>query len=156
MASRPDEAEIQSRDLNILTRGLSGFVPKAVANRAVTITVETNRDQYEVGDPVEIVVTLRNRIPFPIEIVTTGRRIWGWRVDGLLEASDETLYEPSESRGFSMQARETKRIDFEWDGQFKREGTPTRWEPAKRGTHEIQVFLASDPPKTDSKTVEFR
>lgn len=155
MASRPDDAEIQSRDLNILTRGLSGFVPETVATWALTISVETDRDTYELGELVEITVTLRNRIPFPIEVTTTGQRIWGWQVDGLLEASDERLYEPMDARGFSMQARETKTIRFEWDGRFKREGTPTRWEPAERGMHEIEVFLATDPPKTDSATVEF-
>ncbi|MFP4625519.1 MAG: hypothetical protein ACLFNI_02865 [Natronomonas sp.] len=156
MAARYDDGEIQARDLNILTRGLSGFVPQAVATRGVTISIETDRDAYDVGDTVDITVTIRNRIPFPIEVVTTGQRIWGWRVNDLLEASDETLYEPTTPRRFSMQARETITVDIEWDGRFKRDGSPTRWEPADAGEHEIDVFLAVDPPKTDAKTVEFR
>jgi len=156
MASRPDEREIQTRDLNVLTRGLSGFVPATVAKRAVTIAVETDREQYAVDEPVGLAVTLRNRIPFPIDVETTGRRIWGWRVDGLLEASDELLHESSEPRSFSMQARETITIEFEWNGRFKREGSPTRWESAQRGEHEVEAFLAVDPPKTDSTTVRLR
>lgn len=156
MGSRPDDAEIQAGDLNVLTRGLSGFVPRAVARRAVAIAVETPRDEYELGESIEITVTLRNRIPFPIEVPTTGLRLWGWRVDGLLEASDERVYEPREPRSFTMQARERRTFEVEWDGRIKREGTPTRWEPAGRGTHRIEAFLAVEPKRTDETTIEIR
>lgn len=151
---RPDGSEIETRDLNILTRGFERLVPRAVARRAVTITVETDRQRYEVGEPVGVTVRISNRIPFPIEVATTGRRVWGWRVDGLLDASDEKIHESAEPRRFSMQARETNRIQFEWDGRFKRQGSPTRWEQATRGEHEIEAFLATDPVKSDSVTVE--
>lgn len=156
MASRPDDGEIQARDLNVLTRGLSGFVPRAVARRAVAIDVETSRDEYAVGEPIDIAVTLRNRIPFPVDVPTTGLRVWGWRVDGLLEATDERVYEPREPRSFTMQARETRTFEVEWDGRIKREGTPTRWEPAGPGTHRIEAFLAVEPERTDETTIELR
>ena len=52
------------------------------------ISVTTDATTYAVGDPVEITVRLRNRLPVPVEVVTRTRRPWGWRVDGLLEASD--------------------------------------------------------------------
>lgn len=153
---RPDGREIETRDLNVLTRGMERLVPHAVARRAVTISVETGRRRYDVGEPVGITVRISNRIPFPIEVVTAGRRIWGWRVDGLLEASDERIHETTEPRRFSMQARETKTIQFEWDCRFKRQGSPTRWERAARGEHEIEVFLATDPVKSDSAAIELQ
>jgi hypothetical protein len=151
-----DDGTLHSRDLNLFTRGLSGFVPKPVANRAVSISVETDKEQYDGDEVAEITIRIHNRLPLPVEIVTTGRRIWGWRVDGLLSASDEKLYERSDPRGFSIQARETLTIQREWDFRFKREGTPTRWERAERGEHEIEAFLATDPQKTDSTTIELR
>lgn len=151
-----DDTRVERRDLNLFTRGLSNLVPRSVGRRAVAISVETGRDEYKLGDPVEITVTLTNRIPVPIDLVTSGRRVWGWRVDGLLEASDELLHEAPEPRSFSLQAAETMAFEFEWDGRFKRDGTPTRWEQADPGEHEIEAFLAIDPPKTDSTTVRLR
>jgi len=153
---RAEGETIETKDINILTRGLGGLIPRSVAKRAVSISVKTDCKQYESGEPVKITIQIRNRIPFPIEVVTSGRRIWGWRVDGLLEASDEKLHEASEPRSFSMQARESRTLQREWDGRFKRDGTPTRWEPADRGEHEITAFLATDPPKSDSTVIELR
>lgn len=151
-----DDESLHVRDLNLFTRGLSGLVPKPVAKRFVSIAVETDRERYDRDEPVEITIRISNRLPVPVELTTTGRRVWGWRVDGLLEASDETIHERSEPRGFSLQARETLTIQREWDRRFKRDGSPTRWEPANRGEHEIEVFLATDPRKIDSTTIELR
>lgn len=151
-----DDGKLERRDLNLFTRGFSRLVPGTVGTRAVTIGVETDRTEYDLGDPVGITVRLRNRIPVPVDLATTGRRVWGWRVDGLLEASDELLYDPPEPRRFSMQAAETMTFEFEWDGRFKRDGTPTRWEEATPGEYEIEAFLAIEPPKTDSATITIR
>lgn len=151
-----DDETLHLRDLNLFTRGLSGFVPKAVATRAVSITVETDQEQYDGESTVEMTIRISNSLPVPVEIVTTGQRVWGWRVDGLLAASDEKLYERQEPRAFSFQSRETLTIQREWDFRFKRDGTPTRWERAGRGEHEIEAFLATNPEKTDSTTIELR
>lgn len=151
-----DETFIEARDLNLLTRGFGGFIPRSVAKRAVAVSVETDRERYQQGDQIQITVELKNRIPFPIELMTAGRRIWGWRVDGLLHASDEPLHESTEPQSFSMEAWETLAIDVGWDGRFKRAGTPTRWEKATPGEYEIEAFLATDPPKTATKTIELQ
>lgn len=152
-----DEFGLEDRDLDVFTRGLSALVPVSLGNRAVTIQVETDRDVYDLGDPVEISIELRNRLPLPVEVATTRRRIWGWRVDGLLEASEEVVYRSPTPNSLSLRARDRLSLRRVWDGRFRREdGDRTRWRLASRGEHEIEAFLTTDPERTDSTTIEFR
>lgn len=131
---------------NYLGGFLGRFVPQRLARRAVRVRVSTDRDRYAPGEPVEITVEFHNRLPVPIEVETPRLRLWGWTVDGELEASDERRYE-SDARGtLSFRSRERKRVRKRWDGSFKRSGDPTRWVPPEPGEHEIAAFLDVDAP----------
>lgn len=123
---------------------LGRFVPQWLARRAVSVRVSTDRDRYTPGEPVDITVEFRNRLPVPVEVETPRLRPWGWTVDGELEAGDERRY-ASETRGtLSFGPRERKRIRRRWNGRFRRSGDPTTWEPADPGEHEIAAFVALD------------
>jgi len=132
---------------NVLGAVVGRFVPQWLARRAVAVRVSADRDRYARGDPVRLTAEFRNRLPVAIEVETPRRRLWGWTVDGELEASDERRYASEAGGTLSFRPRERKRIRWRWDGRFKRSGDPTRWEPAEPGEYEIVAFVALDAPE---------
>lgn len=131
------------------------FVPQPLARRGLAVNVSTDRDRYARDEQVDIAIELRNRLPVPVTVATPQRRLWGWSVDGYLEASDERRYDDGEPGQFEFRARERKRFLRRWDGRIKHEqaGSPTRWEQAT-GELEIAAFVAvaGDRP-TDTTTI---
>ncbi len=154
--SRTAEELGEDYDTSVFSRGLEKLVPAAVARLAATIDVETDRDVYAPGDPVTLRVSVGNRIPLPIDVPIAERRVWGWSVDGLLEATDERTYEPDGSRSFSMRPGETRTFEHVWNGRVKRERDRTTHEPLDPGEHEISAFLGTNPRKTASTTITVR
>jgi hypothetical protein len=142
-----------------LSAAVSRFVPRWLARRAVTLEVSTDREEYDAGDPVEITVRIRNRLPIPIEIVTPTRRPWGWTIDGVLEGTDERRYVREESAAVSFRAGETKTATVTWNGHFRRENADDldRSEPAGRGGHTVSAFLCvADRRAHHEDSVEIR
>ncbi|WP_331233853.1 hypothetical protein [Natronorarus salvus] len=140
-------------EMNVFSRGLSPLVPARLARAGLSVSVETDREEYAVGDAVGITIEIRNRLPLPVEVPTEGRRIWGWTVDGLLAASDEPLYRSTRPNSVELRANQTITVERSWDGRFKRSGSPTRWVPAAPGEYEIGAFVATTPRTRDSTTV---
>lgn len=143
---------------NYLTNALSKFVPNRLARRAVSVSVETPRERYRPGEPVEIVVEFHNRLPLPVAVPTAERRLWEWRVDGMVEATDEPRYVDRSPNAFAFRGGERKRVVQRWNGHFRRaegvDGLPA-FEPAAPGEHTISVALATgegDGP-ADSTTI---
>ncbi|ADJ13650.1 hypothetical protein [Halalkalicoccus jeotgali] len=131
---------------NYLTSALSKFVPNWLARRAVSVSVETPRDRYRRGEPVEIVVEFRNRLPLPITVPTVERRLWEWRVDGVLEATEEPRYVDRSPNTFAFRGGERKRVVQHWNGHFRRaEGIDGLHasKPATPGEHTISVSLTT-------------
>lgn len=147
---------------NYLTSALSKLVPNWLARRAVTVSVDTPKDRYRRGEPVDIVVEFKNRLPLPISVPTAGRRLWEWRVDGVLEATDEPRYVDRSPGSFGFRGGERKRVVNRWNGHFRRtegvDGLPTS-EPATPGDHTISVSLSTadrgDRP-ADTTTITVR
>lgn len=129
------------------------FVPQWLARKGLAVCVRTDRERYDQRDPVEITIEIRNRLPLPVTVATPRRRLWGWSVDGYLEASDETRYVDGQAGAFEFRGRECKRFVREWDGRIKHEGERTEWERTT-GDLEITAFVAlgADRP-TDSTTI---
>ena len=162
MASRATREEERDRTgledtTNWLGTFLGRFVPQWLARRAIAVAVTTDATRYETGDPVEITVKFRNRLPVPVVVSTPERRLWGWSVDGVLEASDEPRRESTAAGVFAFRARETKTARWTWRGRFKRTGDPgggepTRWELADPGEHEIRAFVAVDGRRPEAET----
>lgn len=135
------------------SRALSRLVPQTLARRAVTVDVETDRRRYRPGETVEIRIEFRNRLPLPVAIETPKLRLWGWSVDGLLEASDEPRYERATAAEFAFRPNERKRFRRTWDARFQRAGESER-EDASPGEHEVTAFVATDERRPrDATTV---
>ena len=132
------------------------FVPQAVARRALSVDVSTDRRRYAPGDPVELTVAVRNRLPVPVAVTTPRRRLWGWSVDGERDASDERVHESDTPGVFAFRAGERKVLRHRWSGRFKRTGGDrTRWVTPDPGVHEVRAFVAvADPRPSDA--VEIR
>lgn len=129
---------------NYVTTFLGKLVPEALARRAISVTVETDRSSYERADPIAITVTFENRLPVPVRVPTPRSRRWGWSVDGELEGSDERRYMRSNPSTFDFEGGETKRITVDWDGRFERtDGRHERVAPAP-GEYEIAAFVATE------------
>ena len=88
-----------------------------------------------------------------VTVETPTPRLWGWAVDGLLEASDEPRRRLRDVGGgqLSFRSQERKRVRRRWDGRIKHVGDPTRWEPAT-GDVEISAFLAVDGRRPAGET----
>lgn len=141
---------------NYLANALGKFVPRSLARRSIAVSVSTDADRYERDEPVEITVEFRNRLPVPVSVFTPTRRLWGWSVDGQLEASDEPRYVGDAGGRFDFRGGERKRVTIMWDGRFKRAGDPDTWTVADPGEYEISAFLATGEPGSrpeDSTTV---
>ncbi|WP_129112841.1 hypothetical protein [Halegenticoccus tardaugens] len=152
-----DDADRHGFDENrsYLSEALGKFVPQAVARRALSVDLDTDRDRYRLGEAVELTVTIANRLPVPTTVATPQRQLWGWTVDGEPEASDETRYASDAAGQLSFRARERKVVSVTWSGRFKRVGERTTWELPEPGTHEIRAFVATRPPRA-ADSVEIR
>jgi hypothetical protein len=146
---------------NVLTEALARFVPQAVARRALSVDVETDRSVYTPADDVHFRVTFENRLPVPVVVETPDRRLWGWTVDGELEASDESRFDDPtrETPGqFAFRGGERKVVSRTWHGRVRRvdEGDRTRWVDLDPGQHELGVFLAYESGARATTTFEMR
>lgn len=134
------------------------FVPQSVVRRFLSVSVETDRETYARGEPVELTVTIANSLPLPVVVETETRRLWGWTVDGELDASDERVYVGDASGTLAFRAKERKVVSQTWSGRFKRVGggdDRTRWVDPEPGVHEIGAFV-SVPGTNPSDSVEIR
>lgn len=133
---------------------LARLVPQRLARAGLAVSVETDRDRYAVGDPVELRVVLANRLPVPVSVETPTRRLWGWSVDGELEASDEATGLRGGHGTLSFRGRERKVVTPTWNGLLKRVGEErARWVEPTPGTYEIAAFIAL-PGKRPRATTE--
>lgn len=142
-----------------LAEFMAVVVPDWLVKRAVTIEVSTKRREYALDAPVRFTVTIRNRLPVPVTLPTPKLRLWGWAVDGEVEATDEAIYTSDTAGWHSFDARETLRIEQTWNGRFERSGSGpngrSEWVLPDPGTHELSVFLATEEPRaTDSVELE--
>lgn len=131
---------------NYISPVLAKLVPNAVARRAVAVSVTTDREQYDRGEPISIRIEFKNRLPVPVKVPTPRNRRWGWTVDGYLEASDEKRYVREMPSTFEFRARERKTMTHTWDGRIHRahDRGPDRYEFLDRGEHRITAFVATD------------
>lgn len=136
---------------------LASLVPTALARRAVTVAVETDRDRYEQDEPVALTVDFTNRLPVLVEIPTPRQRRWGWTIDGELEATDERRYTRSRPSAFRFRGGERKQVSVTWNGRFEcvRNDRHESIVPDP-GEYEIEVFVATHEDRyrpSDSTTI---
>ncbi|WP_049971362.1 hypothetical protein [Haladaptatus cibarius] len=144
------------QNVDYLGRALRAIVPQWVTRRSITVSVSTDKSRYEVGDEIRITVTFENRLPIPMVVETPRQRLWGWDVNGELEASDEAYYLRDQPNVFYFRARERKLTQVLWDGRFERRDESSRI-PADSGEYTIGAYLATEDEKPrDETTVVLR
>lgn len=132
-------------------------IPQPIVRRTIEVSIGTDREAYRVGEPVVITLSFFNRLPFPVRVETPTPRLWGWAVDGLVDASEERPYLGENLGVLQFRPREKKERRLEWSGRFKRVDGRTHWESAEPGPHEITGFLGNgEGLPQDSTTVQIR
>ncbi|MEF8826112.1 MAG: hypothetical protein V5A34_04945 [Halapricum sp.] len=124
------------------------LVPNWLRYRAISISIETPRSEYAVGDHVPFEVRMKNAMPFPITIATQSPLLWFWDVDGVREAvRADTRDPPSNARQFTFSRGERKSFRKRWDGMFQ--VTDDEWEQADPGEYTIgaRLNIADAPAK---------
>jgi hypothetical protein len=145
------------QNVDYLGRAFRAVVPQWIARRGIAVAVSTDRPRYEVGDEIRISVEFENRLPFPVAVETPRQRLWGWEVDGELEASDEAYYVRDRPNAFYFRARERKLARVTWDGRFERTDRSSRRVPAEPGEHVIIAYVATENElPRDETTVTLR
>jgi hypothetical protein len=127
-------------------RLVDGILPTWLHDRAIDVSIETDRPVYGPDEDVHIRVTLSNSLPVPITIPTPTRRRWEWAVDGHARAAYQTFESaPRAAAEFTFQRGETKTFTRTWRQRFRTE--TDRWEPADPGLYEVSAFVAVATPE---------
>ena len=113
------------------------FVPVALRGRAVEVSIATDRDVYDHGDPVAIAIEFRNRSPVPVRLRTDSPERWTWRVDGATAASRLERDVPDRPDAFSFARGERKRFGREWPQRIR--VAEDEWEPVDPGTYALEA-----------------
>ncbi|WP_126662902.1 hypothetical protein [Haloterrigena salifodinae] len=111
------------------------FVPVALRTRAVEVSIATDRDVYERGDPVAVRVEFRNRLPFPIRLRTDSPERWVWAVNGATAASRLERPVPDRPDAFSFARGERKRFRREWSQRIRI--AEDEWKPVDPGRYAL-------------------
>lgn len=145
MASADDDDRLgMGNSDSRVAAALGKRVPQRVVRRSIAVSLDTDRERYEVGEPVEMTIEFANRLPLPVSVETPRRRLWGWSVDGELDASDERRHVSDTAGVVSFRGGEHKTITHRWNGLFKRTGDPTHWVEPSPGEYELAAFIALD------------
>jgi len=134
-AQRDDDPGPRTLDWDRVSHAL---LPVRVRDWAITVDVETSRERYAVGEPVDLRVRFRNRLPFSVRLRTETPVHWEWAVDGIVGASevgrDGT---PTDSGAFSFSRSERKAFTRTWNQSIQR--TPREWEPVDPGQYTLSA-----------------
>lgn len=113
------------------------LLPVRLRRWALDVQIETNRDVYAVGEPVDLRVRFRNRLPMPVTLRTESPVRWHWSVDGRIEARDDPPAEPDDPALFEFDRSETKTFTRRWPQRFRTDDRT--WEPAGPGEYTLAV-----------------
>jgi len=121
------------------------LMPVRLRHLAVDVSVTTDRASIAPGDPVDVEVRLRNRLPFPVRLRTASPVLWKWAVDGVVEASEYDEGPAPEGTGvLSFGRSETKTFHRRWTGHVRR--SERTWEPVEAGEHTVAAWVNVDDP----------
>ena len=116
------------------------FMPVAVRNRAIAVSIATDRDVYDRGDPVTVEIEFRNRLPVPVRLRTDSPELWTWAVDGATAASRVDRGVPDRPDAFSFARSERKRFSREWPQRIR--VAEDVWEPVEPGRYALEARIS--------------
>lgn len=122
------------------------LVPHRIRNWAISVSVDTPRDEFTTDEQISFAVTMKNKLPIPVTLPVRSPIPWIWEVDGLTEASRvEIRNPPDEERGFRFSRGERRTQYRQWDGMIRI--SRSEWEPAEIGEHTIGAGINIDGAK---------
>lgn len=131
------------------------LLPTALRDRAISVSVRTNKRRYEREEPVHFRASFVNRIPFPISLRTASPVLWTWAVDGVDRATRRPEEPPDEPGLLRFARSERKTFERRWSQRIQ--GLEGRWLPVDRGEYELSVRInvdgAADRGLTDETTI---
>lgn len=126
------------------------FMPVFLRNRAIEVSVRTDKSAYEVDETVRFRVKLRNRIPFPVLLRTASPVMWRWAIDGLQKASKVPEPDPPrEKHLLRFHRSETKTFTRRWSQQIQVEAD--RWEAVEPGEYTLSAWI--NVPDAEKRTL---
>jgi hypothetical protein len=120
------------------------FMPRSVRRRAVSVSVETDRDVYETEDRVTFRVGMENKLPFPVTLKTRSPLLWSWDVDGLEKASRVTEADPPDRQSLLTFER-SERKEFERTWLLSIRDTEREWIPVGPGEYTLSAWINVAP-----------
>ncbi|AXR78926.1 hypothetical protein [Natrarchaeobaculum sulfurireducens] len=117
-------------------------LPQAIRCRAIDVTISTDRDEYRLGEPVSIDVTLENRLPVPIRLRTDSPERWYWAVDGHPAASCHPRGIPDRPSTIAFARGERKRFRRRWSQRLRVD--EREWQPVGPGRYVLEAKIARD------------
>lgn len=115
-------------------------VPMAVRKRAISVEIETQAESYDPDTPVRFHVRMRNRVPFPVVLVTETPVRWQWTVDSLPSASEVAHSDPPATpKPFVFDRREVKTFTRTWRQRIQT--GEYSWRRPSTGEHTIGVAI---------------
>lgn len=113
------------------------LVPKLLRPRALSVSVETTKERYEVGEPVRFRVTYRNKFPMPISLQTTSPVPWTWEINGIEHASHVEEPVPEKSGLFHFERSQRKQFTRRWTQRFRESNS--EWSVAEPGEYTLTI-----------------
>lgn len=118
------------------------LMPRALRDRAISVSVQTDKSRYDREETVLFRVTLRNRIPFPVAVKTRSPVLWNWAVDGVEQATHLPEDPPDEPGLLRFSRSERKTFERRWPQRIQdREG---RWKAVDGGEYGISAWINVD------------
>lgn len=139
---REDDGRRRSRSAFDWPNVSHALMPTSLRDRAISVSVETDKREYALEEPVHFRVTLANRIPFPVAVRTTSPVLWTWAVDGAEQASRLDERSPDEPGLLRFSRSERKRFERRWSQRIQDE--EGRWIPVQRGEYELTARINVD------------
>jgi len=129
------------------------LLPVRLRDWAISVDVETSRDRYAAGAPVDLRVRFRNRLPVAVLLRTATPVRWQWAVDGVVGASElERGATPEEGGTFSFSRSERKSFTRTWNQSIRR--TAREWEPVEPGEYTISAWVNVPAAESRGLTAE--
>lgn len=118
------------------------LMPTALRDRAIAVSIETNKREYDLEEPVHFRVVLANRIPFPVALRTTSPVLWTWAVDGVEQADHLVEEAPDDPSLLRFARSERKTFERRWSQRIRsREG---KWVPVQGGEYVLSARINVD------------
>lgn len=141
----PAESDDRSRRAIDWNAASHALLPIRLRDRAVTVALETNKDEYALDEPVGWRATFRNRLPFPVRLVTESPELWRWSINGVTQASEVPGQVPDRRSAINFSRSERKVFERTWRPQIRI--SESEWEPIGPGEHTLRVELNVECPE---------